>query len=36
MNKNEGKKGIKTVTKPSQKRKKNELKLCGDDLLPLM
>jgi len=36
MNKNGGKKGIKTVTKTSQVSKKNELKLCNDYLLPLM
>ena len=36
MNKNGGKKEIKTVTKTNQERKKNELKLCSDYLLPLM
>jgi hypothetical protein len=35
MNKNGGKKGIKTVPKTNQESKKNELKLCSDDLLPL-
>jgi len=35
MNKNGGKKEIKTVTKTSQERKKNGLTLCSNDSLPL-